>query len=148
MLKGRPVVCRPLSDHYNMTRKESECWMQLLFNVFFSLTLLAFSCGKSFGPKAGLDQKNRVDGFLPVVNVVSKRYVQNVQHCSGVHSSPSCPNGTGCLSLSFSYSFSAVLTYHSKDVFGPGGSVDVQRFRSLTTSSWWWCNQHQVVGEF
>jgi len=40
------------------------------------------------------------------------------------------PNGSGCLSLSFSYSFSAVLTYHSSCVFGPGGSVDVQRFRS------------------
>jgi len=60
--------------------------MQLLFNAFFSLSW-PFSCGKSFGPKAGLGQKNRVDGFLPVVNVVSKRYVQNVQHCSGACSS-------------------------------------------------------------
>lgn len=86
MLKGQAVVSRPSSNHYKMTRKESECCMQLLFNVFLSLSLsllVFFSGRKSFGPKAGLGQKNRVDGFLPVVNLVSKRYVQNIQHCSG-----------------------------------------------------------------
>lgn len=39
MLKGQAVVSRPSSNHYKMTRKESECCMQLLFNVFLSLSL-------------------------------------------------------------------------------------------------------------